>query len=221
MSIEAGTILRETREQQGISIKDASDALHIRLPYLQALENGRAEIIPSVVQARGFLRIYSEYLGLSAEDMIREWDNPGSTALSQKNQPDREAENSPEPTAPPVPVQMQGQMPWIYSAPATVQSDPQQMPSYTVRSVSYPAQGTAGSQPAPYYQQAPVYQQPVPQQPDGSYDREENPAEEEKPKQKDKKSRGLSLFRKRDPKEQVQPVQEEDAQDYFDKIGDS
>ena len=70
MSIEAGNILRETREQKGISIKDASDSLHIRIPYLQALESGRAEIIPSSVQARGFLRIYAEYLNLSASDII-------------------------------------------------------------------------------------------------------------------------------------------------------
>ena len=63
MSLEAGNILRETREQMGVSIKDASDSLHIRIPYLQALESGRAEIIPSAVQARGFLRIYAEYLG--------------------------------------------------------------------------------------------------------------------------------------------------------------
>ena len=84
MSIEAGNILRETREQKGVSIKEASDVLHIRIPYLQALENGRAEIIPSAVQARGFLRIYAEYLDLNATDIIQEWDNPGSTALSAK-----------------------------------------------------------------------------------------------------------------------------------------
>ncbi len=78
MSIEAGNILRETRESKGLSIKDASDALHIRIPYLQALENGRAEIIPSVVQTRGFLRIYSEYLDLDPAMMIQEWDHPGS-----------------------------------------------------------------------------------------------------------------------------------------------
>ena len=84
MSIEAGNILRESREQKGVSIKDVSDALHIRIPYLQALENGRAEIIPSNVQARGFLRIYSEFLGLDPVDIIQEWDNPGSTALSKK-----------------------------------------------------------------------------------------------------------------------------------------
>lgn len=87
MSIEAGNILRESREQKGVSIKDVSDTLHIRVPYLQALENGRAEIIPSNVQARGFLRIYSEFLGLDPVDIIQEWDNPGSTALSKKTTP--------------------------------------------------------------------------------------------------------------------------------------
>ena len=104
MSLEAGNILRETREQMGVSITDASDALHIRIPYLQALENGRAEIIPSTVQARGFLRIYSEYLGLSASDVIREWDNPGSTSLSAKK---TDGNRSAAETTPP-PVQNTG-----------------------------------------------------------------------------------------------------------------
>lgn len=96
MSIEAGTILREAREQKGVSVKEASDELHIRIPYLQALESGRAEIIPSAVQARGFLRIYAEYLNLNAADVIQEWDNPGSTALSAK----KEEEPAPAPEAP-------------------------------------------------------------------------------------------------------------------------
>ena len=77
--------MRETREQKGISIKEASDALHIRIPYLQALENGRAEIIPSNVQARGFLRIYAEFLNLEAADVIQEWDHPGSSPLSKRS----------------------------------------------------------------------------------------------------------------------------------------
>ena len=72
MSIEAGVILQKARESKGVSIKDASDALHIRIPYLQALESGRSEIIPSSVQARGFLRIYAEYLNLNAADVIQE-----------------------------------------------------------------------------------------------------------------------------------------------------
>ncbi len=76
MSIKAGNLLRKAREAKGVSLKEASDSLHIRLPYLQALEGGRAEIIPSAVQARGFLRIYAEYLDLDAAMIINEWDNP-------------------------------------------------------------------------------------------------------------------------------------------------
>ena len=79
--------MRENREQKGISIKEASDSLHIRIPYLQALENGRAEIIPSNVQARGFLRIYAEFLNLDPADIIQEWDHPGSSPLSKRSAP--------------------------------------------------------------------------------------------------------------------------------------
>lgn len=100
MSIEAGNLLRKSREDKGVSIKEASDALHIRIPYLQALENGRAEIIPSAVQTRGFLRIYSEYLGLDPVMMIKEWDQPGSYPVSNvqdsdENIPARQPEIAP------------------------------------------------------------------------------------------------------------------------------
>ena len=87
MSIEAGIILLQTREDKGVSINEASEALHIRSPYLQALENGRAEIIPSAVQARGFLRIYAEYLGIDPIEIIQEWDQPGSSSLSSSKEP--------------------------------------------------------------------------------------------------------------------------------------
>ena len=108
MSIEAETILRQKREQKGVSINEASDTLHIRIPYLQALENGRAEIIPSAVQARGFLRIYAEYLGIDPIEIIQEWDHPGSSSLSSE-EPPAEADSSKtgkasEDTAPRVPV---------------------------------------------------------------------------------------------------------------------
>ena len=96
MSIEAGNLLRENREQKGISIKEASDALHIRIPYLQALENGRAEIIPSNVQARGFLRIYAEFLNLDPAEVIQEWDHPGSSQLSKRSNPSEPPEAAPD-----------------------------------------------------------------------------------------------------------------------------
>ena len=120
MSIEAGNLLRETREQKGVSIKEASDALHIRIPYLQALENGRAEIIPSAVQARGFLRIYSEYLNLNAADMIQEWDHPGTSPLTKPRTSD------PEPAPPAAPFQETPQEPFIQPEPIFTQ--PQYIP---------------------------------------------------------------------------------------------
>ena len=135
MSIEAGNLLRETREEKGVSIKEASDTLHIRIPYLQALENGRAEIIPSAVQARGFLRIYAEYLNLNAADVIQEWDHPGSTSLSKRETPAA----APAAPVPPVPVVIQA----VPVSPPPVQP----APSYEVPPVSpgiYPPVSQAG-----------------------------------------------------------------------------
>ena len=57
MYIDAGKIIRDAREAQNISLEKLSENLHIRITYLQAIENGRSEILPSPVQARGFIRM--------------------------------------------------------------------------------------------------------------------------------------------------------------------
>ena len=123
MSIEAGNFLREARESKGVSIKEASDSLHIRIPYLQALESGRIEIIPSTVQARGFLRIYSEYLGLNAADIISEWDNPGSSQLSAKRSQNINSESSEVPAINHTAVQQPEIVNPVYKNPAAVNSN--------------------------------------------------------------------------------------------------
>ena len=46
----------------------------IRKHYLEALERGDRESLPSPVQGRGFLRLYAGYLGLPAEDLVADWE---------------------------------------------------------------------------------------------------------------------------------------------------
>ena len=64
MSSSIGHRLKQAREAQHISIRKASEATRIRVSFLQSLENGDLSVLPSPVQARGFLRIYAEFLGL-------------------------------------------------------------------------------------------------------------------------------------------------------------
>ena len=79
-----GQQLRQAREARRISLEQASQATLIRVRYLQALESGDLSILPSLAQARGFLRAYAGYLGLKADDLIRELDSPpAQTAAAQ------------------------------------------------------------------------------------------------------------------------------------------
>lgn len=44
----------------------------MRVHYLQALESGELDILPSITQARGFLRTYADYLGLDGNVLLAE-----------------------------------------------------------------------------------------------------------------------------------------------------
>jgi len=67
-----GQKLKQAREDQRITLENASESTRIRVPYLQALEAGDLSSLPSPVQARGFLRNYAEYLGLDFDRVLDE-----------------------------------------------------------------------------------------------------------------------------------------------------
>ncbi len=66
-----GTQLRQAREAQSLSLDQVAQATHIRLHYLEALEADQFERMPSVVQLRGFLRAYGDYLKLNSDELMR------------------------------------------------------------------------------------------------------------------------------------------------------
>lgn len=72
MAESPGTKLRRTREEKDLSIEKISEDLHIRIKYLRALEADNLDAIPSLPQARGFLRSYANYLGLTPEHILDE-----------------------------------------------------------------------------------------------------------------------------------------------------
>ena len=67
---ELGTWLIRAREARGLTIEDAERDTRISRRYLQALESEQFEVIPAPVYARGFLRSYSQYLGLDPAEML-------------------------------------------------------------------------------------------------------------------------------------------------------
>ena len=70
MNESIGARLREAREKRQLSLQQVSDTTKVRTHYLQALENDDLSAIPSVAQARGFLRIYTEFLGLQVANLV-------------------------------------------------------------------------------------------------------------------------------------------------------
>lgn len=71
MNEDIGQQLRRIRESRDISLEQVSSGTRIRLNYLQALESGNLEALPSAVQARGFVRAYASYLGIDPENLLR------------------------------------------------------------------------------------------------------------------------------------------------------
>lgn len=67
----AGADLKAARERLGLSLRDVAFSLCIRLPHLQALEEGRLSSLPGNAYALAFVRGYAGTLGLDPEEMVR------------------------------------------------------------------------------------------------------------------------------------------------------
>lgn len=65
-----GNLLREARLSKNISIEDASKRTKIHPNILKAMENDDFKF-SGTVYAKGFLKLYAEFLGLDKEDLVR------------------------------------------------------------------------------------------------------------------------------------------------------
>lgn len=69
-----GAELRDARQKRDLTLHDVERRIHIRQKFLEALEGGQADLLPSPPQTRGFLRNYARFLGMDAELMVARWD---------------------------------------------------------------------------------------------------------------------------------------------------
>ena len=66
-----GADLRMARERLGWTLPAVAAQLRIRLPYLEAIEDGRLGELPGNAYAVGFLRAYAGSVGLDADEIAR------------------------------------------------------------------------------------------------------------------------------------------------------
>lgn len=111
MAHTPGKQLKQIREARGISLEEIAQKTHIRLSYLEALEAGDTESLPSQPQMRGFLRLYGSVLGIELEDLEvnrdhfmqveRSSQREETSTQTEEDQPDLSKEPVSEPVAEP------------------------------------------------------------------------------------------------------------------------
>ena len=72
---EIGNSLREARLRQGLDFPEIEQATKIRGKYLRALEEEQFEMLPAQTYVKGFLRSYSDYLGLDGQLYVDEFNS--------------------------------------------------------------------------------------------------------------------------------------------------
>jgi len=65
-----GSILKAARARRGLSLEEAEEQTKVPVKYLQALEEGQYQLLPAEAYNIGFIRCYSEILGLKPGRVI-------------------------------------------------------------------------------------------------------------------------------------------------------
>jgi cytoskeleton protein RodZ len=78
-----GMEMRLVRERLGWRLPDIASELRIRLPYLEAIERGDLAALPGAAYQTGFVRTYSQALGLDGDEILRRFRAEG-TSFVQK-----------------------------------------------------------------------------------------------------------------------------------------
>ena len=68
--IRIGSKFSEARIRKGLSIEEVSQATKIRKEFLEAIEDGQYNKLPSTAYAYGFVRNYAKFLGLNPEQSV-------------------------------------------------------------------------------------------------------------------------------------------------------
>ena len=96
-----GERLVQARAERGLTLEDAERDTRISRRYLEALENEQFDVIPAPVYARGFLRSYSQYLGLETAPLLARFpqETPAVASPPPRRPPGREERAARGPSA--------------------------------------------------------------------------------------------------------------------------
>ncbi len=67
---DIGEVLKSQREKLGFTIANVSEQIYIPERYLEAIERGSLEDLPSTVQGKGMVKNYAQFLGLDPDPLL-------------------------------------------------------------------------------------------------------------------------------------------------------
>lgn len=68
---DLGALLRQAREERGLTLEDVQETTKIRKRYLEAIESGDHSVLPGTFYLRAFVKNYCEAVGLDADEVLR------------------------------------------------------------------------------------------------------------------------------------------------------
>ena len=71
---DLGPVLKRAREAKGTTLPAAAASTKIKLDYLQALEENLFDRLPPPAYVKGFIKIYTRYLGIPSEPILLAFD---------------------------------------------------------------------------------------------------------------------------------------------------
>jgi cytoskeleton protein RodZ len=78
-----GRLLRDQREARGLTLNDIEKTLRIRVAHLQAIEEGRFDLLPGAAYVPAFLRAYAVHVGLDAAKVMNAYHLSGAVPIKR------------------------------------------------------------------------------------------------------------------------------------------
>jgi cytoskeletal protein RodZ len=100
MPVDSGSFgdwLRRQREMREISLRDIAERTKISLRYLEAMEADRFDLLPAPIFAKGFLREYARYVGLSPDEVVNHYLSVQQPQESEDKEGDNKVRTRPKP----------------------------------------------------------------------------------------------------------------------------
>lgn len=80
---EIGSVLKKQRAKLGYTVSNVAEQLFIPARYLEAIEKGNLEDLPSTVQGKGMVKNYAQFLGLDPEPLLLSYADVLQSRLEQ------------------------------------------------------------------------------------------------------------------------------------------